>query len=79
MRVTVKYFALLKDITCKSSEFVETEAATVDELYHELNQKYNFPISSDIIRFALNDEYVKGDTPLSCGNTIVFISPIAGG
>ncbi len=79
MNITVKYFALLKDITQISSEKISTNSLTVKELYAELNLKYNFPISSDIIRFALNDEYVKSETPLKDGDTIVFISPIAGG
>lgn len=79
MNVTVKYFALLKDVAKKSTEQVSTSSTTVKELYSELNSKYNFPISSDSIRFALNDEYVKAETTLCDGDTIVFISPIAGG
>ncbi len=79
MKIRIKYFALLKDTTNCPSEEVETKSKTVKELYGEINDRYQFPISSDLIRFAINDEYVSAETRLIEGDTVVFISPIAGG
>lgn len=79
MKVKALYFASLRDSTNMSEEMVETNAKTINELFSELNQKYNFLITKENLRVAKNEEYVDFDSQLSESDTIVFIPPVAGG
>lgn len=79
MKVKVLYFASLRDNTQIPEETIETNAKTIDELYFELNEKYNFSIKKDHLRAAQNEEYVNFNSTLTELDTIVFIPPVAGG
>ena len=79
MKINIIYFASLKDQSEKSSEQVQTDAKTVDDLFLELNQKYTFKIPKKNLRVAINEEYKDFSTQISENDTIVFIPPVAGG
>ena len=79
MQINILYFASLRDKTGKSQELINTKARTINELYDELSQRYEFNIDRNHLRVAKNEEYVPFETPLTHLDTIVFIPPVAGG
>ena len=79
MIVNIKYFAALREITGKSDQAYETKATIVSELFAELNSEYQFPIEKDLLKVAINERYETFESPITDGDTIVFIPPVAGG
>lgn len=79
MRVTVQYFAALRDQRGISEEVLETSAGTCRDLYRELAERHQFRLKEQHVRAAINLEYVDLDTPLKEGDTVVWIPPVAGG
>jgi molybdopterin converting factor small subunit len=59
-------------------ETLSTPAATVGELYAELDQRHAFPAVGRM-KVAVNDEFCAWDTALRDGDSVVFIPPVAGG
>jgi len=79
MKISIIYFASLKDQSHKSNEQVQTDAKTVDDLFEELNKVYTFKIPKKNLRVAINEEYKDFSTILNENDTVVFIPPVAGG
>ena len=79
MQVKVKYFASLRECTGISSETVECASNLVEDVYIQLNDRYKFPIEKSLLRVAINEEYANFNDTLSDGDTLVFITPVAGG
>lgn len=79
MKVTVRYFAALREQRGIGSETLETSAATPAQLYAELQSTHGLTLSQAQVRFAVNGGYVAEVHPLSDGDEIVFIPPVAGG
>ena len=83
MRVCVKYFSLIKDITGKESECLELpEGATAGKLVKKLTEKYPQlkEISEEVPILVIVGEAVAGeDTPLSEDSEIAVIPPVSGG
>jgi molybdopterin converting factor small subunit len=77
--IHVQYYALLREQRKISSEKVLTEAVTAKEFYQELQTKYHFTLSMDILKVALNDQFSTWNTKLKNNDTIIFIPPVAGG
>lgn len=78
-RVTVQYFALLREQAGRGSESLVTAARTPRELYAELAQRYPFTLGPAVLRVAINSEFGDWSAPLRDGDAIVFIPPVAGG
>ncbi|MGK0367158.1 MAG: molybdopterin-guanine dinucleotide biosynthesis protein A [Thermoproteota archaeon] len=78
-KVTLKYFAAMRDHTDCQEEAIETSANSVHDLFKLLNEKYKFPIEQKNLRVAINEEYKEFSSPIIEGTTIVFIPPVAGG
>ncbi|MBL8226484.1 MAG: MoaD/ThiS family protein [Chromatiales bacterium] len=78
MRIQVEYFAVLREHVGRGAESCETAAATVGDLYRELDARHGFPAVGRL-KVAVNDEFRDWDTPLSDGDHVVFIPPVAGG
>lgn len=79
MKVTVQYFALLREQRGQTQETLETPAATPAALYDELRGRHGFTLPGDRVRAAVNGEFVAASAPLKAGDTVVFIPPVAGG
>ena len=79
INIYVQYFALLREQRKESSEKLLTTATSARELYLQLQTKYHFTLSPNLIRVAINNEFKDWDTPLKSGDNIVFIPPVAGG
>lgn len=78
-KLTLKYFALLKDERGQAEETFETAANTPKTLYIELQQQYGFTLPVNRLSVAINDTFAQWDDVLKDGDTIVFIPPVAGG
>jgi len=77
--VRVQYFAKLREEAGQSDETVQTEAATVRELYEELDARHDFSVPPSDLRVAVNDDFADWSTALDANDLVVFIPPVAGG
>ena len=78
-RLTVQYYALLREQAGRREETVDSAAATPEALYAELRARYPFTLGPDVLRVAVNAEFAEWSRPLREGDTVVFIPPVAGG
>ena len=78
-KIHIQYYALLREERGVNHETVSTSAETVKNLYLELQKKFRFKLSTDLLRVSVNDEFAGWETPLKSGDKIVFIPPVAGG
>lgn len=79
IRVTVKYFAALRDQAGRMGETREIVPQTVRDLYQLLCTDYGFDIPPRFVKFAVNAEFVDAATTLQDGDEIVFVPPVSGG
>jgi molybdenum cofactor guanylyltransferase len=78
-RITVQYYALLREQAGRREETLTTAARTPRELYAELAARYPFSLSPEVLRVAINAEFGDWSTSLAEGDAVVFIPPVAGG
>ena len=78
-RIRVQYFALLREQAGRSEETIDTAARSPRELYEELRQRHPFTLGPESLRVAVNAEFGDWSQPLSAGDAVVFIPPVAGG
>ena len=78
-RVLVRYFASLREKSGMESEEIVTNAMTVGELYGEVVRRHQFTVSSQTMRFAIDDQMVTSTAPLLDGAEVTFLPPFAGG
>lgn len=78
-QIKIKYYAALREQTGLSEEDRETNARSAADLYQELAQFYQFTLSRDYLKVAINNQYQPLDSLLKPGDTVVFIPPVAGG
>ena len=76
--IQIEYFAILREHVGRSSEQLQTAAATVGDLFEELDRRYEFP-EMGRMKVAVNEEFGEWSTPLEDGDSVVFIPPVAGG
>ena len=79
MKVTIKYFAAMRECCEKSEETLQTDAKTPQQLFEQICTLYPITLAIDSLKVAVNESYVDFDTLLSDGDTVVFIPPVAGG
>jgi molybdopterin converting factor small subunit len=78
IRISIEYFAILREHVGSARESVETEAGTVADLFSELDGRYQFP-AMPRLKVAINDEFGEWSSRLADGDSVVFIPPVAGG
>jgi len=79
LRLTVQYFALLREQAGRSEEILATRAATPADLFTELQSRYGFSLGRDQLKVAVNGEFSEWGHRLAAGDSVVFIPPVAGG
>jgi molybdopterin synthase sulfur carrier subunit len=83
MRVTILYFAWVRERIGQSQEQVETGAATVTELVDELRARSDRHALafSDLaaIRVAIDQDLADLDAPITGAREIAFFPPMTGG
>ncbi|MCA0133170.1 MoaD/ThiS family protein [Winogradskyella alexanderae] len=77
MRITVRYFGQIAEITNKEKEVLEFSGHTISELMESLYSKYTLLKTKDF-QVAQNQELVALKTELT-GQEIALLPPFAGG
>ncbi len=75
----IQYFALFREQAGRSEELLESTAETPAMLYRELQKRHPFRLQKEQLRVAVNTEFCDWQAPLTSGDTVVFIPPVAGG
>ena len=79
----IKYFAWIKDITNLEQEEINlSKAKNLDELKTYIIDKYpdlKKHMIKEILRFAINQEYVVKNTNLNDEDEIAIFPPVSGG
>lgn len=75
----VQYFALLREQAGRSAETVRSPARDARELYGELRARHGLGLEPEQLRVAVNDDFAEWSQPLSDGDRVVFLPPVAGG
>ena len=83
MKVTVRYFASIREAIGHGSEVIETDAQTVEALRDLLlmrNIKYQEALSTErAVRMALNQSVCDGTALLQDNCEVAFFPPVTGG
>ena len=79
MRVQVLYFASLRDAAGCTGESVETAAADVGALYHELRARHGFALAPERLRAAMDGAFVAWTAALREGCEVAYLPPVSGG
>ena len=76
MKITVKYFASLREHLGKAEELLTLSDATpISEVWENVSGEK----SSDNILMAINMEYVKSNAIVKEGDELAFFPPVTGG
>lgn len=78
-KISVQYFAVLKDLTGKTDEVISTSADFASDLFEEICARYHLQMPTSHLRVAVNDDFCEWNYPLKEGDKIVFIPPVSGG
>ena len=78
-RVTVLYFASLRDVAGIAGETFDTAAPDLRVLYIELRARYGFPLPIERLRVAVDGAFANWDDAPRDGSEIAFIPPVSGG
>ena len=82
MKLTVLYFAAVRDLVAKDEEQLELPAsvATIAALGEHLAALHpSLEGRLGYVRFARNEEFAQPGDPIADGDTIALIPPVAGG
>lgn len=77
--VFIEYFAKLREEAGIKKEILETDADTAEDIFNELDKKYNFSFSKNTLKVSINEEFCDWETQVKDKDNIVFIQPVAGG
>jgi molybdopterin synthase sulfur carrier subunit len=78
-RVTLLYFAGLRDASRVAAEPWETGAATLKDLYAEVQAHHGLPFPARQLRVAVDGEFAQWDDTVRNDTEIAFIPPVSGG
>jgi len=78
-RISVTYYAQLREQAARAQEDIQTNAPTPTELYAELCKRYHFSLPAESVKVALHDAFTSWHVPLQDGDSVQFIPPVAGG
>ena len=80
MDINVLYFASLADeANCRQETIRVGKDTSLTELYAHLSQKHRFSRPQSELRVAVNDYFAKWTDQINDGDSVVFITPVAGG
>ncbi len=80
MNINVLYFASLADeANCQEETVIVQQSTSLTELYQQLSQKHRFSRPQSELRVAVNDYFANWADQINDGDSVVFITPVAGG
>ena len=77
--IHIEYYAVLREERGMGAETVQTAAETPGALYQELADKHGFTLRADQLKVAVNTEIRDWESPVSDGDTVIFLPPVSGG
>ncbi|MEM1262168.1 MAG: MoaD/ThiS family protein [Pseudomonadota bacterium] len=77
--LTVRYFALFRDLAGTAETALTSPAETTGELFDALATQWSFAEPRTHCKVAVNDELVDWQHPLSSGDIVLLFPPVAGG
>ncbi|MFQ6311477.1 MoaD/ThiS family protein [Lysobacter capsici] len=78
-RLTVLYFASLRDASGVASESIEADNADLRGLYETLRERHGFALPADRLRVAVDGAFARWDDAPRAGSEVAFIPPVSGG
>ncbi|NCA82385.1 MAG: molybdopterin synthase sulfur carrier subunit [Opitutae bacterium] len=78
-KVSIRFFALVGPRRGTQTETYETEAETARQLLHEIQAGGLIPLTTHIVKAAVNDQFVDWDAPIREGDQITLLPPFSGG
>lgn len=78
-KVTILYFAALRDAAGQASEVLETGAPDLRALYEELQSRHQLPFPARQLRVAMDGDFAGWEDALRDGAEVAFIPPVSGG
>ena len=78
-RLSLLYFAALRDATGISMESVDSDARTLRDLYDEAQRRHQLPFPSRQLRVAVDDAFADWEDAPREGSEVAFIPPVSGG
>ena len=78
-RVTVLYFASLRDAAGVASEVVDGGDGDLRALYEALRARHGFALPVERLRVAVDGAFARWDDALRSGSEVAFIPPVSGG
>jgi len=78
-RVTLLYFASLRDAAGAPSETLDTTAANLGALYAQARERHGFALPLERLRVAVDGEFARWSDGVRDGAEVAFIPPVSGG
>jgi len=78
-KVTLLYFASLRDAAGAASETIDTRAPDLAALYDEARARHGFALPVERLRVAVGGAFVHWSDAVVDGSEIAFIPPVSGG
>lgn len=78
-RLTVLYFASLRDAAGVASESIEADNADLRGLYETLRARHGFALPAERLRVAVDGAFARWDEAPRAGSEVAFIPPVSGG
>jgi len=78
-RITVLYFASLRDAAGMEQETWDTGAVTLADLYAEIAARHRFTLPRERLRVAVDGAFAHWDAPVRAGSSVALIPPVSGG
>lgn len=78
-RLTLLYFASLRDAAGVASETIESDAVDLRALYEAQRRRHGFALPAERLRVAVDGAFARWDDAVTPSSEIAFIPPVSGG
>jgi len=79
IRLTLLYFASLRDAARVAQETVDTAAPDLAALYEEIRARHGFALPRERLRVAVDGAFARWEQAPRAGSKVAFIPPVSGG
>jgi molybdopterin synthase sulfur carrier subunit len=79
IRLTLLYFASLRDAAGRATEELETDATDLAALYDRLRARHGFALPRERLRVAVDGAFASWSDAPRAGSEVAFIPPVSGG
>lgn len=79
VRVTLLYFASLRDAAGTPSETIQTAAADLAALFDQACRRHGFGMGRERLRVAMDGQFAHWSDAVRDGAEVAFIPPVSGG